>query len=87
MTLGVKKDFFEVLARSVSYETVPDWLWPCNPIHMPVCQLAQHLSKGAIIHAVQNMNTLKVLFSFCDTLFSFYFVFGCGVGTDFALKN
>lgn len=27
---SVKKHLFEVLAKCVSYETTPDWLWPCN---------------------------------------------------------
>lgn len=64
--LGVKKDFFEVLAKSVSYETTPDWLWPCNLIHVPVCQLAEHQSQKRSFNY-----SFTALFIFCDTLFFF----------------
>ena len=74
--MGVKRDFFEVLAKRVSYETTPDWLWPCNLMYVPVCQLGELKSKSAINHAVQNMNTLSAtalqlcsVFVTCSLLF------------------
>lgn len=72
--LGAEKGLFEVLAKSVSYETRPDRLWPCNLIHGPVCQLAEHEFKKCSL-----MTTLQHCSRFV-TQFSVKFVFCCFLG-------
>lgn len=67
--LGVKKYFFEVLAKSVSYESTPYWLWPCNLIHVPVCQLAEDQSQKRQLYSFVQFLWHAVFF-----LISFYFL-------------
>lgn len=55
--LGVKRDFFVVVAKSVSYETTPDWLLPSNFIL--VCQLAERRFSAAFNLAGPKYNPLS----------------------------
>lgn len=73
--LGVKRDFFEALAKSVSYEITPDWLWPCNRTLVPMCQLAEHQSRAVFNRPVQNTNALISAASQLCSLFVTRFIY------------
>lgn len=73
--LGVKRDFFEVQAKSVSYETTPDWLWPRNLILVPMCQLAEHQSNAVFNHTPAPLATASQLCSVFVTYFIYFFIY------------
>lgn len=45
-------------------------IWPCNLIHVPVCQLAEHRAQNRSFSC-----SFTALFSLCDTLSSLFFFF------------